>query len=135
MFFFHLLQLFYFTHLLYYAFWALLILHCKNYWKWVVGPGILFLASKLYRIQHSLVGSGNTVIQGVVLLPGKVTNLIIERPRNFLFSPGDWMFIKVPAISGSEWHPFTISSAPERKVDIQILFMFERNIVLYDKVI
>ena len=82
----------------------------------MVGPGILFLASKAYRIQHSLVGSGSTVIQGVVLLPGRVTNLIIERPRNFLYSPGDWMFIKVPAISGSEWHPFTISSAPENKV-------------------
>ena len=82
----------------------------------MVGPGILFLASKAYRIQHSLVGSGSTVIQGVVLLPGRVTHLIIERPRTFLYAPGDWMFIKVPAISGSEWHPFTISSAPENKV-------------------
>ena len=123
-------QLFYFSHLLYYPFWILLILHCKNFWYWVVGPGILFLASKVYRIQHSLVGSGNTVIQGVVLLPGRVTNLIIERPRNFLFSPGDWMFIKVPAISGSEWHPFTISSAPEKKVDIHIIETFYLSVNL-----
>ena len=28
--------------------------------------------------------------------------------------PGDWMFINLPVISKFEWHPFTISSAPER---------------------
>ena len=31
-----------------------------------------------------------------------------------LFQPGDWMFINLPVISKFEWHPFTISSAPER---------------------
>ena len=45
----------------------------------------------------------------------RVTNLIIKRPHNFNFSPGDWVFVKIPAIAKSEWHPFTISSAPEQQ--------------------
>lgn len=30
-----------------------------------------------------------------------------------MFQPGDYIFIQVPAIARYEWHPFTISSAPE----------------------
>lgn len=44
-----------------------------------------------------------------------MTNLIIKRPHNFNFAPGDWVFVKIPAIAKSEWHPFTISSAPEQQ--------------------
>jgi len=39
--------------------------------------------------------------------------LIIKRPAGFNFSPGDWVFIKIPEVARFEWHPFTISSAPE----------------------
>merc|ERR1719219_3366850 len=53
------------------------------------------------------------MIKAGVILPSKVTNLIIERPAGFNFSPGDWVFVKIPAVASSEWHPFTISSAPE----------------------
>lgn len=48
-----------------------------------------------------------------VILPSRVTNLIIKRPAGFNFSPGDWVFIKIPEVARFEWHPFTISSAPE----------------------
>ena len=40
---------------------------------------------------------------------------MIEKPEGFKHLPGDWVFIKVPKISSVEWHPFTISSAPERE--------------------
>ena len=38
---------------------------------------------------------------------------MIEKPERFKHSAGDWVFIKIPKISSFEWHPFTISSAPE----------------------
>ena len=44
-----------------------------------------------------------------------VTGLIIRKPDNFKYSPGDYVFIKIPAVAQFEWHPFTISSAPEEK--------------------
>ena len=44
----------------------------------------------------------------------RVTELVIRKPYRFKHSPGDWVFIKIPHIAKYEWHPFTISSAPER---------------------
>ena len=44
-------------------------------------------------------------------LPSNVTKLVLE--KEFDFSPGDYVFINIPSISRFEWHPFTISSAPE----------------------
>ncbi len=48
----------------------------------------------------------------------RVTGLVIKKPEFFNHKPGDWVFIKIPAIALFEWHPFTISSAPEQKVSI-----------------
>mmetsp|Transcript_34165 Transcript_34165/g.82816 ORF Transcript_34165/g.82816 Transcript_34165/m.82816 type:complete len:869 (+) Transcript_34165:226-2832(+) len=35
-------------------------------------------------------------------------------PKSADFSPGQWIKVKVPAISNSEWHPFSITSAPSQ---------------------
>ena len=54
-------------------------------------------------------GKGRSHVVAGVLLPSKVTNLIIRRKPNFTFQPGDWVFVNIPEISKFEWHPFTIS--------------------------
>lgn len=43
-----------------------------------------------------------------------MTHLVIKRPQFFHFKPGDYVYINVPEIAKYEWHPFTISSAPEQ---------------------
>ncbi|NXT53336.1 NOX5 oxidase, partial [Pluvianellus socialis] len=45
----------------------------------------------------------------------QVTHLVIERPPFFIYEPGDYVYLNVPAIATYEWHPFTISSAPEQQ--------------------
>lgn len=45
----------------------------------------------------------------------QVTHLLIERPPLFHYRPGDYLYLNVPSIALYEWHPFTISSAPEQK--------------------
>ncbi|NWH68069.1 NOX5 oxidase, partial [Geococcyx californianus] len=45
----------------------------------------------------------------------QVTHLVIERPQFFHYKPGDYIYLNVPAIATYEWHPFTISSAPEQQ--------------------
>ena len=40
---------------------------------------------------------------------------MLTRPANFTFQPGDYIFLQIPAIARYEWHPFTISSAPEQQ--------------------
>merc|ERR1719474_1416349 len=94
-------ELFFFTHYLYVLYLILLILHAPEFWKWFLPVGTLWL------------GKGRTIIEEGSVLPSNVTNLVIKRPPGFHFNPGDWVFVNIPRISSSEWHPFTISSAPE----------------------
>ncbi|NWW79614.1 NOX5 oxidase, partial [Climacteris rufus] len=44
----------------------------------------------------------------------QVTHLVIQRPKSFRFQAGDYVYLNVPAIAAYEWHPFSISSAPEQ---------------------
>lgn len=60
-------------------------------------------------------GHGKTYISSGILLPSKVTHLVIRRPPHFYFRPGDYVFVNIPAIAKYEWHPFTLSSAPEQE--------------------
>ena len=41
-----------------------------------------------------------------------VITLEMHVPR-FRFRAGQYLYLNCPAISASEWHPFTITSAPE----------------------
>lgn len=106
-------EAFYWTHLLYVPFWVLLILHGPNFWYWFIGPGILFAIEGIGRIQLRLTGKGRTFISSAVLLPSRITHLVIRKPERFHFNPGDYVYVKIPAITSTEWHPFTISSSPE----------------------
>lgn len=113
-FFFFNMQLFYWTHFLHYPFWVLLILHGPHFWYWFVGPGTLFIIlEKLRRQRRRMTGKGRTFINYTLLLPSRVTHLVCRKPPNFRFRPGDYVYLNIPAIASYEWHPFTISSAPE----------------------
>jgi predicted ferric reductase len=59
-----------------------------------------------------------------VVLPSRVVSLVIKRPPHFTFKPGDYIFVNIPAIASFEWHPFTISSAPEQVSTLLPLFSF-----------
>ncbi|XP_058702990.1 NADPH oxidase 5 [Poecile atricapillus] len=105
-------QVFYWTHLSYIPVWFLLLLHAPHFWKWFLIPGSLFFLEKvlgwLWR------RAGDLHILEARLLPSKVTHLVIQRPESFRFQPGDFVFLNIPAIAAYEWHPFSISSAPEQ---------------------
>ncbi|KAH0620117.1 hypothetical protein JD844_014733 [Phrynosoma platyrhinos] len=105
-------QVFYWTHLSYIFIWALLIVHGPNFWKWFVVPGFLFLLEKI--LGTALSHSGGLSIMEINLLPSKVTHLVIQRPPFFHYKPGDYVYLNIPIIAKYEWHPFTISSAPEQ---------------------
>jgi len=106
-------ETFYYTHMLYWGYFILLLFHAPEFWKWICIIGLIWIVEIAYRILNYCFGHGKSVIKTGVLLPSRVTQLVIERPQGFNFSPGDWVFVKIPAVASSEWHPFTISSAPE----------------------
>ncbi|XP_026712040.1 NADPH oxidase 5 [Athene cunicularia] len=106
-------EVFYWTHLSYIFIWTLLILHGPHFWKWFVVPGCLFVMEKVLGLAWQRAG-GLRIVE-VNLLPSKVTHLVIERPQFFRYKPGDYIYLNIPAIASYEWHPFTISSAPEQQ--------------------
>ena len=42
----------------------------------------------------------------------QITELVIKCPENFSYTPGQYAELKFLPISRTEWHPFTIASAP-----------------------
>lgn len=96
-----------------------LILHGPHFWKWFLVPGTVFIIEKLIRTKITqLAGLGNMYIKEVDLLPAGVMHLVLHRPDNFKYKPGDYCFLNIPNISKYEWHPFTISSAPELEDEV-----------------
>lgn len=103
--------LFYGTHLLYLGWFALALIHAPNFWLWATVPIAGFAAEQILRRarRHPAVD----VPAGHALRSG-TTRLAIDRPAGFAHRAGDYLFLRIPAIASHEWHPFTISSAPER---------------------
>ncbi|KAL8595540.1 hypothetical protein ACOMHN_000748 [Nucella lapillus] len=109
-------EVFYWTHKLYVPFFVLNVLHGANFWKWIVGPAVIFFVEMLFRMQwirHARYGA--LYIECVHLLPSGVTELWISKPNSFQYKAGDYVFLNIPVIAQYEWHPFTVSSAPETK--------------------
>jgi len=104
-------ELFYFTHLLYVPWLVIALLHGPHYWMWIGVPLFGFVLELLWRRRAA---KPTEVCEAEVLRSG-VTRLLIRRPKGFVHRAGDYLFLKVPAIAPHEWHPFTISSAPERQ--------------------
>jgi predicted ferric reductase/Ca2+-binding EF-hand superfamily protein len=106
-----LFELFYFTHLLYVAWFVLAILHAPSFAFWAGVPLAGFVVEQIVRIARRAPASA---VRSKRALRSGVTRLEIERPPGLTFRAGDYCFLCIPAIARHEWHPFTISSAPER---------------------
>jgi predicted ferric reductase/Ca2+-binding EF-hand superfamily protein len=104
-------ELFYFTHLLYVVWLALAIAHAPSFALWVGVPLLGFLVEQGLRLVRR--APAQRVVSSVPLR-SSVTRLELERPPGFDFAAADYVFLRVPAVSRREWHPFTLSSAPER---------------------
>ncbi|XP_055499818.1 NADPH oxidase 1-like [Leucoraja erinacea] len=78
-------------------------------WKWVLAPMILYVFERLLRLYRS---QQSVVITKTVVHPSKVLELQLQM-KNFKMEVGQYIFINCPSISQLEWHPFTLTSAPE----------------------
>ncbi|XP_076992228.1 NADPH oxidase 3 isoform X1 [Tamandua tetradactyla] len=78
-------------------------------WKWILGPVVLYLCERIIRFWRF---QQEVVITKVVSHPSEVLELHMKK-RNFKMAPGQYVFLQCPSISSLEWHPFTLTSAPE----------------------
>ena len=110
-------ELFWYSHHIYVVLLVLVNIHGmkeyvapQTYWKWIIVPALLLGLEKLlkfykmavykYQITELHVSSG-------------VIELELRRPRNFVYTAGQYVMVNIPEISKLQWHPFTISSCPK----------------------
>ncbi|XP_020501080.2 NADPH oxidase 1 [Labrus bergylta] len=78
-------------------------------WMYVIGPMILYICERLLRFIRYM----QTVsYRKIVMRPSKVLELQLVK-NGFNMEVGQYVFLNCPAISQLEWHPFTMTSAPE----------------------
>ncbi|KAF7244858.1 NADPH oxidase 1 [Varanus komodoensis] len=78
-------------------------------WKWVLAPLILYAFERALRIWRSC---QKVIVTKVVMHPSRVLELQLCK-MDFKMEVGQYVFLNCPSISYLEWHPFTITSAPE----------------------
>ncbi|MFO0680660.1 MAG: EF-hand domain-containing protein [Sandaracinus sp.] len=106
----HRFEAFYFTHRLYVVWLLGAAVHEPAFLLWALVPMVALAIEQIVRVRKR--GFATVAYQTRALRSG-VTALDVERPAGFRFSPGDYAFLCIPAVSRHEWHPFTISSPPE----------------------
>ena len=104
-------------HYLFVVFFVVLICHGHgglnpNFPYFFIVPGFLYLcerALRYYRSRHPV-----TILS--VTLMGDVFSLeFAKAPPLDQYKEGQYLFLQCPSVSPLQWHPFTISSAPQEK--------------------
>jgi predicted ferric reductase/Ca2+-binding EF-hand superfamily protein len=104
-------ELFYFSHRLYWLWLVLLLVHAPGFAAWAALPVAWLVVESVSRRRRRAL---QTRVDALLALRSGVTRLDIKRPAGFRFDPGDYVFLNLPALAKHEWHPFTLSSAPEQ---------------------
>ncbi|MEQ8828841.1 MAG: EF-hand domain-containing protein [Alphaproteobacteria bacterium] len=112
-----LFELFYVTHRLFWLWFAFFLIHVPEFWMWVVVPGALFLIEQAVRL---LRGRQPAELSAMDAMPSDVTRLKLARPEWFEYQAGEYVFLKHPAVSRREWHPFTVTSNPEDTTTLEL---------------
>jgi len=85
--------------------------HCLGYlsWRFTIWPGILYFGERIYR---EIRARRATRLSKVLVHPAGAMELRIVKP-SFKYKAGQWLFVQIPELSRWQWHPFTITSAPD----------------------
>ncbi|KAM1115731.1 hypothetical protein TB2_006245 [Malus domestica] len=84
--------------------------HKKTTWMYILVPVMLYAIERFIIIIKEI----NLPVHVIkaVIYTGNVLALYMSKPHGFKYKSGMYLFLKCPDISGFEWHPFTITSAP-----------------------
>ncbi|KAL5009510.1 hypothetical protein ScPMuIL_011815 [Solemya velum] len=83
--------------------------HFPTSWIWISGPMVIYFIERAIRYYRS---RQKVIVMKVVKHPSRVYELQLKQ-NGFKAGPGQYIFVQVPEISALEWHPFTLTSAPE----------------------
>ncbi|NWV18318.1 DUOX2 oxidase, partial [Origma solitaria] len=109
-------QGFWITHHLYVLLYILVIIHGSyaliqqpRFYIYFIIPALIYSADKLLSLSRKKV---EISVVKAELLPSGVTHLQFQRPQDFEYKSGQWVRIACVALGTTEYHPFTLTSAP-----------------------
>uniref|UniRef100_A0A0A9G204 FAD-binding FR-type domain-containing protein n=1 Tax=Arundo donax TaxID=35708 RepID=A0A0A9G204_ARUDO len=113
---------FWYSHHLFVIVYALLLVHGhflyltrewykKSTWMYVAVPMVVYGCERLTRALRSSVWQ--VEILKVAVYPGNVLSLHFSKPPGFRCRSGQYIFVNCGAVSPFQWHPFSITSAPQ----------------------
>ncbi|KAH9829003.1 FAD-binding domain [Teratosphaeria destructans] len=84
--------------------------HCIGYegWRWELVGGGLYLCERIYREVRS---RRHSEIVKVVRHPYDAVEIQFRKP-SMRYKAGQWLFVNLPSVSTTQWHPYTITSCP-----------------------
>ncbi|XP_042543944.1 dual oxidase 1 [Dipodomys spectabilis] len=107
---------FWLTHHLYILLYVLLIIHgsfaliqLPRFHIFFLVPALIYVGDKLVSLSRKKV---EISVVKAELLPSGVTHLRFQRPQGFEYKSGQWVQIACLALGTTEYHPFTLTSAP-----------------------
>jgi len=110
-------EIFWYTHHLFILYYIILAFHGfpgvlepPTAWMFIIGPVIFYTIERVVRVCR---GNEDTVLVMAVQHPSDVLELRMKK-NTFVYQPGVYLFLNCPYVSSQEWHPFTITSAPEQ---------------------
>ncbi|ERN05757.1 respiratory burst oxidase homolog protein A [Amborella trichopoda] len=83
----------------------------KTTWMYIAVPIILYCGERILRALRA--GRYTVDILKAAIYPGNVLALHMTKPRRFKYKSGMYIFLQCPQISTFQWHPFSITSAPD----------------------
>ncbi|XP_004709549.1 dual oxidase 2 [Echinops telfairi] len=107
---------FWLTHHLYILLYILIIIHgslalvqMPRFHIFFLVPALIYAGDKLVSLSRKKV---EISVVKAELLPSGVTHLRFQRPQGFEYKSGQWVRIACLALGTTEYHPFTLTSAP-----------------------
>lgn len=98
------------SHFLYSVFLITLLYHGPRFWMWLLPMILLFAADTVYR---TFFKRRRVEITELRSLSDRVTRVHFKPAGLFPFYPGDYIKLRIPVLASGEWHPFTLSAAPQ----------------------
>ena len=97
-------------HHLVIVFYIVLLLHGRVFWKFLL-PVLLTYGLDRYLRRRS--ASFPAKVLFTKAKGDKVMQIQFAKPAALNYQAGQWVFLKSPAVTKHEWHPFTLTSSPE----------------------
>ncbi|XP_057781692.1 putative respiratory burst oxidase homolog protein H [Salvia miltiorrhiza] len=82
----------------------------KTTWMYVSVPMLIYTTERILTLYDR---NFKVEINKAVIYTGNVLALYMSKPQGFKYKSGMYLFVKCPDISNFEWHPFSITSAPD----------------------